>query len=265
MTQFSFFKNQKYSASEQAIIDYLSRIDSFTNLTISQLAQATATSNATIIRLSRKAGFTGFSELKVALIKEIEEKKFTKQDVDFSFPFSPADSLTEIEQAMANLYQNSIQKLHSQIDTQLLLKVAQEFISAKRIFIFGTGDTGLTARSFINKINKLNIYPIFASSNNEQNSNWNNVHDGDLAIIITYDNFDEALKKYGIPTIHQNQGKVVAITANPDSFNLKEINYLIPIPNEEGLQKLATFYSQLAFEYVLNLLFSIIYRELALR
>ena len=264
MTKFSFFQNHKFSSSEKVIIDFLSNND-FSNLTIGELAKRTATSNATIIRLSKKAGFKGFSELKIALIKENEEKKFTKQDVNFSFPFSPADSLDEIEQSMANLYQNAVQKLRNQIDTQVILKIAQEIISKKRVFIFGKGDSGLTSRSFINKINKLNIYPIFASANGEEDHNWQNIRKKDLAIIITYGNSKGALAAEGIKTIHQHGGKIALITANPKNTPKDKIDYLLRIPQEEGTHKLATFYSQFAFEYVLNLLFSIVYKELTLR
>lgn len=263
MTKFSFFQNHNFSASEKVIIDFLSN-HNFSNLTIGELAKKTATSNATIIRLSKKAGFKGFSELKIALIKENEENKFTKQEVDFSFPFSPADSLDEIEQSMANLYQNAIQKLRAQIDKQILLRIAREIISKDRVFIFGTGDSGLTSRSFINKINKLNIYPIFASANGEEDHNWQNIRKTDLAIIITYGNSKRALATEGIKTINQHGGKIALITANPASVAGNEIDYLLRIPQEEGTHKLATFYSQFAFEYVLNLIFSIVYKELTL-
>lgn len=265
MTQFSFFQNHKFSTSEKAIINFLSNNNNFSKLTISELAKKTATSNATIIRLSKKAGFNGFSELKIALIKENEESKFTKQDVDFSFPFSPADSLDEIEQSMSNLYQNAVQKLRAQVDTQILLKIAQEIITKNRVFVFGTGDSGLTAQSFINKINKLNIYPIFASANGEEDHNWQNIHQKDLAMIITYGNAKNELTTDGIKTIHQHGGKLALITANPTNASQNEIDYLLSIPQEEGTHKLATFYSQFAFEYVLNLLFSIVYKELTLR
>lgn len=264
MVKYSFFQNARFSNSEQTVIDFLSQSDDFSNLTINKLAKQTATSNATIIRLSKKAGFSGFSKLKIALIKESEEKRFIKYNVDFSFPFSPGDSLDHIQQSMASLYQNAVQKLRAKIDIQILLKIAKEIIAKDRTFIFATGDTGLTSQSFINKINKLNIYPIFASANGEENNNWQNIGKNDLAIIITYGNSKRELTSQGINTIQQNNGKVVLITAHPTNIDQNKIDYLLGIPQEEGSQKLATFYSQFAFEYVLNLLFSIVYKELTL-
>lgn len=254
-----------FSASEKAVIEYLlQNKNQIAQLTLSQLAKLSNTSNATIIRLSKKLGFNGFSALKIALIKEHEDQKFTVSSVDFSFPFQPADSLIDIHHAMSSLYQTSIQKLDAYLDLQSLLKLAHEIIYSNRIFIFGTGDTGLTVRSFINKINKLDIYPIFGSANEEEDSNLKNIHEGDLAIIVSYESSNKDLIDKGIQTIVKNKGKIAVITSNVKNINEKLLNYLIKIPSEEGKTKLATFYSQFAFEYVLNLIFSITYRELIL-
>ena len=85
-----FPNDLKYTSSEQAIIQYLeTNPEKFDELTIGSLARASLTSNASIIRLSQKAGFKGFKDLKVALIKQRELQRYHNNDIDFSFPFSP--------------------------------------------------------------------------------------------------------------------------------------------------------------------------------
>ena len=154
------------------MIDYLeNNLDEIDNLTINNLAKKTHTSNASIIRLCHKVNCSGFPELKIKLIKERENQKYINNDVNFTFPFTPAYNLNEIAKSMTDLYNNDLKLLYSSLDMEKVERIAKKIFFASRIFIFGIGDSGLTARSFINKVNKLNIYPIFASENDEADSN----------------------------------------------------------------------------------------------
>lgn len=259
---FTIFKDEQFSPAEEDVIKYLEdHSENIDQLTIGELAKESHTSNATIIRLSKKAGCSGFADMKIKLVKERELQKFTTSDVDFSFPFTPASSLVEIDQAMTNLYDSALQKLHAHLDLQEILQLTRQLLTSKRTFIFGTGDSGLTVQSFINKINKLNVYPIFGSKHGEGEHNAKHVTEDDLAIFVTYGN---VLEEYieDVKAIHKRGGKIALITGNGRSILAKYADYLITVPPEEEREKkLATFYSQFAFEYVLNLIFSITWRE----
>ncbi|ARD07449.1 hypothetical protein B1745_07465 (plasmid) [Lactobacillus amylolyticus] len=80
------------------------------------LAQQTHTSNASIIRLCHKVNCSGFPDLKIKLIKERENQKFINNDVNFTFPFTPADSLNEIAKSMTDLYENGLKLLYSSLE-----------------------------------------------------------------------------------------------------------------------------------------------------
>lgn len=87
MTLQIFFNDQKYTNAEQVVIDYLeNNLDEIDNLTINNLAKKTHTSDASIIRLCHKVNCSGFSELKIKLIKERENQKYINNDVNFTFP-----------------------------------------------------------------------------------------------------------------------------------------------------------------------------------
>lgn len=261
MTLQIFFKNQKYTNTEQIVIDYLeNNLNEIDNLTINNLAKKTHTSNASIIRLCHKVNCSGFPELRIKLIKEREKQKFINNDVSFTFPFTPADSLNEIAKSMTDLYDNSLKLLYSSLDIDKIEQIAQKIFVANRIFIFGIGDSGLTARSFINKVNKLNIYPIFASENDEADSNSQHLRKNDIALIITYGTSNKDYD-HVIRNLQNGDGQTIVITADKNSLLSKNSDYLLIIPDEEKKHKVATFYSQFAFEYVLNLIFAILYRE----
>jgi len=131
----------------------------------------------------------------------------------------------------------------------------------KRIFIFGHGDSQITALNFINKLVKINIFPVLATAYNEEIYISEGMQKGDFALFISYQAnsqvFNECLKilnKKGIST--------ALITANEKGKLCDYSKYIICIPDYEKENKIATFYSQLAFMYILNNLYAIIYKML---
>ena len=256
-----FPNDQKYTSAEQAIIEYLeANLEKLDELTIGSLARASLTSNASIIRLSQKAEFKGFKDLKVALIKQHELQRYHNNDIDFSFPFSPIDDLEKINAAMNDLYLNSINLLRNKIKITEIEQAAKTILRAKRIFIYGIGDSGLSAKSFINKVNKLSLFPIFVKENDDEVSLTKQLKHDDVAIFVSYEHYTEEFKNV-IDQVFASACDTILITANPNSNLYQTATVTITIPQEEKERKVAIFYSQLAFQYVLNLIFALLYKH----
>lgn len=230
------------------------------NLTITNLAKKSHTSNASIIRLSHKVGCDGFKELKIKIIKEKESNHYLNTSIDFSFPFSPIDDPEEIKNSIADLYLNSLAILREQLDTASLIKLADLIRDAQHTFMFGIGDTGITVKSFINKVNKLNIFPIFANENGEQDNLAKRLTSNDLAIFTSYDSYMTEFTEEINLAKHQNC-LTVLITSNLHTPLKNKVDLLIAIPNEEKEKKVTTFFSQFAFQYVFNIVFAFLYKN----
>lgn len=105
---------------------------------IKSLGQAAGTSDATIIRLCKKLGFSGFSSLKISLAQEsMTQEVSSTSDNDKGFY---ADS--------ANLLINSISKTENLIVPDNLLKAVKLLSSAKQVYLFGIGHSGESAKDF---------------------------------------------------------------------------------------------------------------------
>lgn len=255
-----FSKQLDYTTSEKAVISYLeNHVNEIDQLTITDLAKNSLTSNATIIRLSHKLGYDGFKEMKVNIIKNIETNRFTNNQVDFSFPFSPVDDLDTIKNSMADLYLNGLSLLRDKIKMTDIKKIADLILNSQKTFIFANGDTGITSKSFINKVNKLNIYPILATANGEEDNIATRMNKHDLAIFISYDKYASQYNEE-IEILKKKHVNFVIITANTEPAVFAQATVGIAIPNEEKSKKVATFYSQFAFHFVLNLIFSVLYQ-----
>lgn len=109
----------KLNDTDDQIVEYIKENkDKVLNLSIQKLAENLFTVPNTIVRLSRKLGYEGFSELKSALrLEEINENE------DFS-------SISK-----------NIKKTYEIIDEETIDKICRKFKESKDIFFYGVGDS----------------------------------------------------------------------------------------------------------------------------
>lgn len=249
----------KFTDVEWTIIEYIKEnIHKVVLMNIGELANETYTSNASIIRTCRKLDCFGFKELKRKLVQEIENQKHLKQSVDFTTPFYTSESIIEITSHISNLYKESIDIINTSINPVILEKIIEDIYYAKRLFIYSIGDSKVTAKSFINKLIKINYFAISATDNHEEISISKNAKEQDIGLFISYSGADDLyLESFRI--LQQRGCKTIMITANKDSLIAKQCDYCILLPDVEKNDKIATFYSQLAFQYILNIIYSLLY------
>ena len=253
-------QENKYTETEKEVIDYLmNHLDLLEELSINDLAKKTYTSNATIIRLCRKTGYSGYKALKVDLIKEREANKYIVESVDYTTPFQFNETTEEIMKNMFSLYQESIKQVYSSLDIDVLKSMAYEIIHKKRIFLFSYGDTQTTVINFTNKLVKVNIFPTLATQFGEERHISKRMNKDDYALIISYRGQERLLEC--VQTFDKNHVRIGLITANKKNVLMPYCDDLIVIPDCEKENRISTFYSQLAFQYVLSNLYEIIYHQ----
>ena len=256
-------RQDTFTTTEKRIADYLqANFETAVYMTIEELAKATYTSHSAIIRLCKKLGFTGFKEFRLELGREVHQllAQFD-QTIDVNFPFSEQDTSAMIAKKMAELSIQTIKKAQLQIEDQPLDVIAEKLTQAKRIFIFAKGDSQITARKFQNKMVKLNKFLILAEEYSDSSWNAANLTKGDCAVFISYsgrihhyEKILSYLKHVGTPTL--------LLTGNEHSEMAKKASMCLVISQGElDFVKVATFSSQIAFDYVLNTLYSIMYAK----
>lgn len=253
-------QENKYTETEKEVIDYLmNHLDLLEELSINDLAKKTYTSNATIIRLCRKTGYSGYKALKVDLIKEREGNKYIVESVDYTTPFQFNETTEEIMKNMFSLYQESIKQVYSSLDIDVLKSMAHEIIHKTRIFLFSYGDTQTTVINFTNKLVKVNIFPTLATQFGEERHISKRMNKDDYALIISYRGQERLLEC--VQTLSRNHVRIGLITANKKNSLMAYCDDLIMIPDCEKKNRISTFYSQLAFQYVLSNIYAIIYHQ----
>ena len=256
-------RQDTFTTTEKRIADYLqANFEAAVYMTIEELAKATYTSHSAIIRLCKKLGFTGFKEFRLELGREVHQllAQFD-QTIDANFPFSEQDDGATIAKKMAELSIQAVKKAQLQIEDQPLDTIAEKLTQAKRIFVFAKGDSQITARKFQNKLVKLNKFLILAEEYSDSSWNAANLTKEDCAVFISYsgrihhyEKIMSYLKLVGTPTL--------LLTGNEHSEMAKKASMCLVISQGElDFVKVATFSSQIAFDYVLNTLYSIMYAQ----
>ena len=128
----------KLTKSENKLANYIaSHTEHVIYDTIKSLGTATNTGDATIVRLCKKLGYSGFSDLKIALAQD--------SIMTTSKGHDEAQTSSELS---SKVLISSIEKTEELINPAVLKQAVSLLAKARRIHIFGLGHSGESARDY---------------------------------------------------------------------------------------------------------------------
>lgn len=247
---------------ELEVLKYIKEnMSNVVRMSIQELAKSTYSSNSTIIRICKKLGVSGFKELKYALLKEMEAGKYLKKEVDYNIPFHKDESIDIIIENLSSLHRNTINLISSYLDRNILNQISDVIIKSNRIFIVAVGDSRISAMGFTNKLIKIGIFCISMTDFNEELSFSKYVRSSDSVIFISYRGNTPKTNQC-LKAIKRTGCQIIALTSNEESLISRFSHHVIIIPPKENDDKITTFYSQIAFSYILNIIYSIVFSKM---
>jgi len=146
-------------------------------LSVTQLAERTGTSEATVVRFCRKVGFRGYQHLRIALACSL------------SPPTAPAAAGDEIQSLCRQSLEQAVQALGSTleaIDTATLRQAAERAAAARRLEVYGVGSSGLVAQIAAYKFTRIGKPAVAYVDPHLQAVSASLLEQGDVAIGISY-------------------------------------------------------------------------------
>ena len=170
-----------FSKSEKAIADYiLANPDRAATYSSKELACASCTSPATVVRFCRKLGFSGFPELKMSMSQKwISSSENDPLNVDVDDPVSV------IMQKVIVLNKKVIEGLAMTIDEEALITASDAIINARRFMILGDGGSGTSAQNAFDVFLKLGIHCEYISDIFFQVAALHQLNEHDVLLAIT--------------------------------------------------------------------------------
>lgn len=141
-----------FSTSEKKIADYILRYpDKAVNCNVSELANASGTSDATIIRFCKHLGYSGYYQLRITLSRELGR-------IDQSYD---TDSNEGTAASVLQKYAANIQSMARKIDEKTFQECARLIENCHYVHIVATGNTTPLAHHVGFRLGRLGIRSTF--------------------------------------------------------------------------------------------------------
>ena len=229
----------RYTDARHAVGEFiLQEQDKLYQYTVTEIAEKTFTSKATVVRFAKAMGYDGWKEFMKDYIAEVNYQKKYKNTVDFNIPFQKEDGIDTIAENIKKLQMESIRETADLLDKEVLKKAADYLAGAENIVIFGK-------RAAVAKSGEAGIE---AATLGPQ----------DLALIISYSGnsvTQNPVNRIGL--LKKNHVPIIGITSGGDNYMRKNLDCIITMSSRERLySKIANYATEESLNYILNVLFS---------
>ncbi|WP_223358026.1 MurR/RpiR family transcriptional regulator [Leifsonia sp. ZF2019] len=187
--------------------------------TISELARACDTSEASIVRFCRALGFTGYPQLKLQLAAELakESAEFGGNgDGAYGADISPSDTLAEMVAKIAGSEILGIRETADSLDIKVLQRVIRKLERAKRVVLFGVGASNAGAQDLAQKLLRIGHVALAFHDAHDALVSAALVEQGDVAIGFSHNGRTRETMAF-LSAARRNGAHTVAVTNVPDS------------------------------------------------
>lgn len=166
--------------AEKRVADWLlEHSEEILPLSITELAEKTESSEATIVRFAKRIGFGGYQELKISLAQEVE-KKIASESI------KKTDSCAEILEKITNDIYISLEMTKKAVSPQNLEKCSKAIANANKIFVFGLGNSASVALDASHKFLRAGCNSFAYTDNHMQAIAASHLKNGDVVIGISH-------------------------------------------------------------------------------
>lgn len=138
--------------AEKKIADYiLADTQGIVNCSVTELAEKCSCGDATVVRFSRRIGFDGFQALKIGIAGEVGSTSSVGSEI------TKDDSCFDIFKKRMSDIALSLQSTEGVLNEQSLEKAAKTIMNARRIAVFGLGNSAAIAMDAAHKFLRLGL------------------------------------------------------------------------------------------------------------
>lgn len=229
--------NELFDA-EKRVADYIvANSEKVIEMTVSELADASEASKATIVRVCKKCGCKGFHHLKIKMAKETtDSEKKVSNDID----------VNDIEQSLHNILSNKYEELKqtlSNINVQELEEIINCIKNARMVIFAALGNTIPVALDGAYKFNELGIISFSSTIWENQLAVAHTISNEDVVIAISASGESKNLLTIA-DTANGKGATVIAITNHAKSSLALKGKYHINTVSRERL-----FFDEFSFTF----------------
>jgi len=246
-----------FTSSEKQIADYiLANSSDALELTSVEMSEIVGVSPATVIRFSKAMGFSGYSDMKLDLARDVEN--LTQNEVNELI--QSGDTMTEMAKKYASSFTRVITDTMSLIKDRELETAVDVLKRAETIYIYGVGASGLVAEDLQKKLVRINKRCVYYTDYNLGLASAIHITKKDAVLAISYSGQTKEVNMAA--ELGQKVGaKVIAISRCRKSrlTSLTDVNLFIPSTEREV--RIGAMQSRTAQLFVTDLLYMGLIRD----
>ena len=228
-------------------------------MTTKEIAEATYTSPSTLVRIAHKMNFSGWSDLKEAFLKEEEYLQKHFSEINANLPFQRNDTIMSIASKIAALEKESIDDTLSLITHDDLQKAIQIIRKSSYTSLFAVSNNLLITQEFQHNMSRIKKRVDICLLQGETIFKARLADPSSCAIIVSYSGETSILNET-IQYLKANNIPIIAITNIGDNSTARLADCVLRICTREKLySKIATFSTDSAIVYLLDVLYSCIF------
>ncbi|NDL58357.1 MurR/RpiR family transcriptional regulator [Phytoactinopolyspora mesophila] len=181
--------------------------------TITEVAQACQTSETTVVRFCRTAGFRGYPELRLAVATELGRDHARRPD-DYApgTDIGREDTLEELVRKVAYADTRAIEDTVDELDLDVLGQVIDAVVDARRVSLFGLGASTFAAQDLQQKLLRIDRVALFIADPHLTLASAALMTTDDVAIALSHSGDTDEIVAW-LRHAHQNAVTTVAITS----------------------------------------------------
>ena len=244
---------------DKKIADYINENKYLiSKLSVSELAENSNVSSASIVRFSRKLGYSGFGELKIEIAKDL-----TAKSKDYSYIEEDRGvGVSSIVSKITNKTIESIIHTTKLNELDMIEESIKELINAKTVYVFGVGGSALVALDLQQKLLRINKPTITSLDSHTQQMISLNLGEDDVAIGISYSGRSKEIIK-SIENAKSKGAKCIGITKYGENYLNKICDINLYVPNIENNLREGAISSRIAMLTLIDIIYiSMIQKDL---
>lgn len=247
------------NGAEKDLVRYLlEKPEEISKLSIHVLAERTYTSAATIIRLCKKLGFSGYKEFVICLNYENALRTNVRKDI--SAEIVKDDGLKDIVDKVIYRSIQSMEDTRELVDLKELEKCVKRLEQAKTIGLFGIGSSLLAAKDMYLKFLRLNKPCICNDDWHSQILCSRNLEADDVAVIFSYSGLTrEMITCAG--NLKQRDVPVITVTRFAENELTRLADLKLYVSAKELLVRTAATASRISQLCIVDILFTVYVKD----
>lgn len=248
-------QGDNFTNHEREVAQYiLENTDKVPGMTSAELAMASFTSKATVVRLSQKLGLTGYQELRLKLVEEITQKNRLSQMLADE-PVNEKSTYTDIIHTLPILYDKAVTNTRLALDKNSMNRINHVLQRAECIDIYGTGISYILAQSAAFKFATLGMESsAYESINGHYLAARKNKRT--VAFLVSFTGANRTMIRAAEYLRKATNNYVVGILGPHNEVIRKWCYEVVEIPNRDSLLSLDVVTSFSAATFVIDIFFS---------